>query len=147
MLGTAYHSGAVLSGDGDGSDHDHSTPAELPEPATDYVPTAAPGHRMPHLWLAPGRSTLDAFGEWFTLFTPDPTHWEPQAASSRLPLRVESLPGEYADHCGLRPHGALLVRPDGHIGARWSDRAPGGSSLRHALAGISRSTPPSASSA
>ncbi|UIX33604.1 FAD-dependent monooxygenase [Streptomyces sp. GQFP] len=137
VLGVGYRSGAVL---GDGGDH--GAPTELSHPGTDYVPTAEPGHRMPHLWLTPGRSTLDSFGEWFTLLTPDPGSWEQQAdLSSLVPLRVEGLPGEYADLCGLRPAGALLVRPDGHIGARWTDRPDGDSAVRHALAGISRSTP------
>ncbi|MFF3376412.1 FAD-dependent monooxygenase [Streptomyces sp. NPDC002680] len=113
-----------------------------PDPDPDYTPTAEPGHRMPHLWLTPGRSTLDSFGEWFTLLTPDPGSWEQQADPSSLaPLRVEELPGEYAEHCGLRPAGALLVRPDGHIGARWTDRPDGDSAVRSALAGISRPAP------
>ncbi len=30
-------------------------------------PTARPGHRAPHAWLADGRSTLDLFGRGFTL--------------------------------------------------------------------------------
>ncbi|WP_405820905.1 FAD-dependent monooxygenase [Streptomyces sp. NBC_01390] len=165
VLGVVYGSGgAVFVGGSDhGSDHssdhssgyggDHGSSAELPEPGTDYVPTAEPGHRMPHLWLTPGRSTLDSFGEWFTLLTPAPEEWEQEAAASarvprgsQLPLRVEALPGAYAEQCGLRPCGALLVRPDGHIGARWVERAPGDSgrpTLRDALAGISRSTLPS----
>ena len=36
------------------------------EPGT-YVPTARPGSRAPHAWLADGRSTLDLFGRGFTL--------------------------------------------------------------------------------
>ncbi|WP_307531188.1 aromatic-ring hydroxylase C-terminal domain-containing protein [Streptomyces umbrinus] len=102
---------------------------------TDYVPTAEPGHRMPHLWLTPDRSTLDTFGEWFTLLTPDPATWEQQATTPGV-LRIECLPDEHADLCGLGPQGALLVRPDGHIGARWFDRPPSDTALHHALTAI-----------
>jgi putative polyketide hydroxylase len=69
---------------------------------------------MPHLWLDDGRSTLDALGEWFTLFTPDPSGWTEQMAP--WDVRIEMLDG-----CDLAAHGALLVRPDGHIAARWKD--------------------------
>ncbi|WP_055525105.1 FAD-dependent monooxygenase [Streptomyces graminilatus] len=147
VLGVAYDADADPDGDPHGGGR---APGELPEPGTDYVPTAEPGHRMPHLWLAPGRSTLDALGEWFTLFTPDPAHWQPQVTSSRatssglpLPLRVEALPAGSADSAdlfGLGARGALLVRPDGHIGARWAGEAPGEFALRDALGRISRST-------
>lgn len=137
VLGAAYGSAAVLT-DGNGS----------PEPSgadtgtrTDYVPTAEPGHRMPHHWLAPGRSTLDAFGEWFTLLTPAPADWNGEQETGALwPLRIETLPAEHADRCGLGPDGALLVRPDGYIGARWRERPPGDSILRHALTTITLST-------
>ncbi|MEV0991474.1 FAD-dependent monooxygenase [Streptomyces sp. NPDC049949] len=124
VLGAAYRSAAVLDGDGTrpepprpasetGTDMDADADADA---GTDYVPTPRPGHRMPHLWLADGRSTLDACGEWFTLLTPDPARWEHETATP-WPLRIEPLPTEYADLCGLGPHGALLIRPDGHIGA------------------------------
>ncbi|WP_246260599.1 FAD-dependent monooxygenase [Streptomyces typhae] len=150
--------------------------------ATDYVPTAEPGHRLPHLWLTPegpgpdgtgsdatgsgttgsdatgpgttgsgatgpggappGRSTLDACGEWFTLLTPGPDRGE-RLAAGPWPVRVEPLPAEHAARWGLGPRGALLVRPDGHIGARWHDLPrPGGTELRAALAALTRSTPP-----
>ncbi|MGW3562769.1 FAD-dependent monooxygenase [Streptomyces sp. NPDC000941] len=106
----------------------------------DYVPTPHPGHRMPHLWLTPDRSTLDAVGEWFTLLTPDPAHWE-RHSTAPWPLHIEPLPREYTDLCEIGPHGALLIRPDGHIGARWHDRPPNDSTLHHALTTITRSTP------
>ncbi|MFD5795427.1 FAD-dependent monooxygenase [Streptomyces diastatochromogenes] len=129
VLGVAYDSAAVLTGDG--------TPPEPPDGGTDYVPTAEPGHRMPHFWLTPDRSTLDAFGEWYTLLTPDPTHWA-QHNDARRPLRIEPLPKEHADLCGIHPHGALLIRPDGHIGARWDDRPWSDGTLHHALTAITR---------
>ncbi|MFE7524755.1 FAD-dependent monooxygenase [Kitasatospora sp. NPDC057542] len=132
VLGVTYHSDAVLA--------DNSTPPEPSDTGTDYIPTAEPGCRMPHLWLTPDRSTLDALGEWFTLLTPDPTHWERQTTAP-WPLRIEALPDEHTDLCGLRSHGALLIRPDGHIGARWRDRPPSDTALHHALTTITRSTP------
>ncbi|ARX86566.1 2-polyprenyl-6-methoxyphenol hydroxylase [Streptomyces alboflavus] len=132
VLGVRYDSGAVLADGG-----------TLPEPSygdggdegTDYLPSATPGCRMPHLWLAPGRSTLDACGEWFTVLTPDPARWEP-GTGGPWPVRVEPLPGEHADACGLGPHGALLVRPDGHVAARWPAGPPTGATLPEALAAV-----------
>jgi putative polyketide hydroxylase len=144
VLGVAYRSAAVLTADGtqsDQTDPGMDTDAGTDYVPTAYVPTAEPGHRMPHLWLTPGRSTLDAMGEWFTVFTPDPAHWEQQADAidTLWPVRVKALPPDHADFCGLRPGGALLVRPDGHIGARWSDGASGQPDLRHALATMTSS--------
>ncbi|MEV5379017.1 FAD-dependent monooxygenase [Streptomyces nondiastaticus] len=138
VLGVSYESDAVLSDDSaapvpPGTDADADA-------GTEYVPTAGPGHRMPHLPLAQGRSTLDAFGEWFTLLTPDPACWEQQNATAPWPLRIEPLPHEHLDACGLGPHGALLIRPDGHVGARRHDRPAGGTALRHALAALTCAT-------
>jgi putative polyketide hydroxylase len=82
------------------------------EPGTEYVPTAEPGHRLPHAWLPDGRSTLDAVGEWFTVFTPDPDAWRRPAP---WPVRVEEIVPEPWD---IGAQGALLVRPDGYIAAR-----------------------------
>lgn len=127
VLGVAYRSDAVLTDDG--------APPELSGTGTTYVPTAKPGHRMPHLWLTDGRSTLDALGAWFTLLTPAPSRWEPHSMRP-WPLRVEPLPDNHADLWGLGPQGALLVRPDGHIAARWSESPPGDGTLHDALATV-----------
>ncbi|MFF4104735.1 FAD-dependent monooxygenase [Streptomyces sp. NPDC001903] len=141
VLGAAYRSTAVLDGDDAGTDTDKGTDTGTATDAgPDYVPTPEPGHRLPHLWLTDGRSTLDACGEWFTVLTPDPGHWERQAAAP-WPVRIETLPGEHAERCGLGPQGALLVRPDGHIGARWRDPSPHSSTLRHTVTAITGSAP------
>ncbi|QDY75618.1 FAD-dependent monooxygenase [Streptomyces qinzhouensis] len=133
ILGMAYRSGAVLA--------DEVTPAEPADPGTDYVPTTEPGHRMPHLPLTAGRSVLDSFGEWFTLLTPGPVSGAPPPTAP-WPLRTENLPAGPAGLPGLGPRGALLVRPDGHIGARWRAGPPDGAALRAALAAITDRTPP-----
>ncbi len=122
VLGATYHSAAVLT--------DDSTAPDLSTIDTEYVPTAKPGHRMPHLWLTENRSTLDAIGEWFTLFTPDPAEWA-QQNTAPWPLHIETLPKEHLDQ------GALLVRPDGYIGACWPDFPPS-STLHQALTTITR---------
>lgn len=41
--------------------------AEPPDPANEYAPTARPGHRAPHVWLAPGVALFDRLGPDFTL--------------------------------------------------------------------------------
>jgi hypothetical protein len=62
----------------------------------------------------------------------DPDRWQHQDTAP-WPLHTEPLPHEHIDTCGLSPHGALLVRPDGHIGARWRTHPPDDLTLRQAL--------------
>ncbi|MEC3956969.1 FAD-dependent monooxygenase [Nocardia sp. CDC153] len=125
VLGVVYRSAAVLA-------HGESDP---PEPGTDYRPTPEPGHRMPHLWLSANRSTLDAVGEHFTVFTADPALWRRQRVGF-CPLRVEALTGEQAELFRLDREGALLVRPDDHIAAVWTERPSRPDALGDALAAI-----------
>ena len=94
--------------------------------ARSYVPTARPGHRAPHAWLADGRSTLDLFGRGFVLLGFGAT------ATDAAPLldaaRERGVPIDFAGIA--EPHIAALyqrkfalVRPDGHVAWR-GDRMP-----------------------
>ena len=103
----------------DGTD----APADSP---MEYVPTARPGARAPHAWLAPGQSTLDLFGRGFTLLdfgaNPADSAALVQAAAARgVPLNRASL--EDAAAAQLYRASLVLVRPDGHVAWR-ADRAP-----------------------
>jgi 2-polyprenyl-6-methoxyphenol hydroxylase-like FAD-dependent oxidoreductase len=57
-LGMRYENSPLVWPDG--------TPAP-PDPANEYTPTARPGHRTPHLWLAPETALYDRLGPEFTL--------------------------------------------------------------------------------
>lgn len=87
-----------------------------------YVPTTRPGSRAPHCWLDDGRSTLDLFGEGFTLVSFP--HALPRAVSAiqqafeqrGIPLRVVALQDAEARKLYEAP--LVLVRPDGHVAWR-----------------------------
>jgi hypothetical protein len=143
ILGFCYDSDAVVP---DG------TPAPVIEDTyRTYVPTARPGHRAPHTWLVtqngaghPGKlSTLDLVGPSFTLMTPAGSGWPQPAkeAAHRLGVTLDvveisrdfSTPlasATWADEYGVGDTGAVLIRPDGHVG--W--RSPGGAASQEALA-------------
>jgi 2-polyprenyl-6-methoxyphenol hydroxylase-like FAD-dependent oxidoreductase len=117
MLGYDYAGSPVIIGDG--------TVPPPPHPL-DYVPSATPGCRAPHVWLGPGRSLFDTFGPGFTLLVTegDPTHPEVRefrvaAEASGIPLAV-SLPRQ----SGLSElYGArfALIRPDHHVAWRGNE--------------------------
>jgi putative polyketide hydroxylase len=125
-FGAAYHSAAVVS--------DGTTPPEVEDPYSDYTPSATPGCRAPHTWLgrASGRlSTLDLFGPGFTVLTGsggDAWRRSATAASRRhkVPIAsyaiddtgLEDHDGIFFDRYGIKPDGAVLIRPDGHVGWR-----------------------------
>jgi 2-polyprenyl-6-methoxyphenol hydroxylase-like FAD-dependent oxidoreductase len=86
-----------------------------------YVPTARPGHRAPHAFLADGRSTLDLFGRGFALigFGADLAEAAPllEAARKRnLPLTFTALAEPHI--VALYERKFVLVRPDGHVAWR-----------------------------
>ncbi|MGZ3258300.1 MAG: FAD-dependent monooxygenase [Croceibacterium sp.] len=63
------------------------------------------GARVPHAWLADGRSTLDVAAKEATwLLGPE--------AASQEGVRLSAAE---AERCGIAPTGAMLVRPDGYV--------------------------------
>jgi putative polyketide hydroxylase len=74
--------------------------------------------RLAHAWLPGGnghrRSTLDLLGPGLTLLT-GPT----------VPVEVHPLDPGTADALGVGAAGAVLVRPDGQVVARWPDEPAG----------------------
>jgi len=82
-----------------------------------YIPTSRPGSRAPHAWLPDGRSTLDLFGDGFTLLDfggADGVHAFAEAFNRRgAPLRVEKIAS--AAIAELYEYKLVLVRPDGHV--------------------------------
>jgi putative polyketide hydroxylase len=124
-FGAAYESSAVVS--------DGTSPPVVDDRYCDYVQTATPGCRAPHVWL--GRpeaelSTLDLFGPAFTLLTAsEGAAWRAAAAVASKELRIpmDSYTvggtglqdrGDFASTYGLEDDGAVLIRPDGHVAWR-----------------------------
>ena len=109
----------------------HPSPIVVPDgtvkPADDtvgYQPTAFPGARAPHCWLAPGRSTLDLFGDGFVLLTfADIAIGALERAAARVgvPLAVRRVTSPAA--AALYERRLVLVRPDGHVAWR-ADEIP-----------------------
>jgi hypothetical protein len=111
-----------------GGRYDHS-PAIVPDGSTPppdrpnvYVPSACPGGRPPHVWLADGRSLFDAFGfEWtlLRLGKKDGAGFERAAGRLGLDLTVFDLETDEAREL----YGAelALIRPDQVVAWRGGD--------------------------
>jgi 2-polyprenyl-6-methoxyphenol hydroxylase-like FAD-dependent oxidoreductase len=110
-MGYRYDTSPIVIPDG--------TPPTPDEPGN-YVQTARPGHRAPHAWLADGRSTIDLFGDGFTLlrlgFAGDVTPLTAAAADHGVPLRVVALDDPAIAR--LYERQLVLVRPDGMVAWR-----------------------------
>jgi hypothetical protein len=91
-----------------------------PDDPSDYVQTARPGHRAPHAWLADGRSTIDLFGDGFTLLclgsAGDVGPLEAAAADRGVPLRIIAVDDPAVAR--LYERRLVLVRPDGMVAWR-----------------------------
>jgi 2-polyprenyl-6-methoxyphenol hydroxylase-like FAD-dependent oxidoreductase len=124
-FGACYASPAVIP--------DGTTPPEVPDSYSDYVPTATPGCRAPHLWLGRGDaalSTLDLVGAGFTLLAaPDGKRWGSLAreAERMSGVRIDCYligsaglqdSGRFPDVYGVSTEGAVLIRPDGYVAWR-----------------------------
>jgi 2-polyprenyl-6-methoxyphenol hydroxylase-like FAD-dependent oxidoreductase len=95
--------------------------AAPPDEPGDYVPTARPGSRAPHVGLGDGRSILDLFGRGFVLLrfgsdAPDSSSLEAAAATRGVPLETATI--DESDAAGLYERKLVLIRPDGHVAWR-----------------------------
>jgi 2,4-dichlorophenol 6-monooxygenase len=132
QLGYVYDDGALLPDGGP-----RPTPAN---PVRDFVPSSAPGARLPHGWVeVAGRrlSTLDliALDAPTLLVGPAGNAWAQAGLTVATSLHVRRFGIEIEDPAGwwtriaqLPPDGVLLVRPDQHIAFR----------SRHAVADATR---------
>jgi len=95
---------------------------ETPPPYTmgDFTPSTVPGARMPHLWLADGRSLYDALGPHYTLLRFDPgidvSGLTVSAAAAAMPLKLLDVAA--AGLPDVVRQKLLLVRSDQHIAWR-----------------------------
>ncbi|HYZ34010.1 MAG TPA: FAD-dependent monooxygenase [Crenalkalicoccus sp.] len=102
-------------------------PDGTPQPedtVTTYVQTSRPGSRAPHVWVGPGRSTLDLFGRGFVLLSfgvADGASLAEAAAARGVPLAVEVL--DHAEARAAYERALVLVRPDGTVAWR-GDASP-----------------------
>jgi putative polyketide hydroxylase len=129
IFGACYQSMAVVP--------DGTTAAAVEDPVTEYVPSARPGSRAPHVRLRRGNaqiSTIDLFGPRFVLLAGSRGGaWRRAAQGIDLswPPLVAYTVGEDGDLVdpdrnwreayGVDADGAVLVRPDGHVA--WRSRS------------------------
>jgi len=126
IFGANYESTAVVP--------DGTPPAALDDAVTQYVPSARPGSRAPHVWLRRGDeeiSSVDLFGPQFVLMAGAKGEaWRRAAqgvAISWPPLvthvigkdsEISDPDGNWHSAYGIEPEGAVLVRPDGYVAWR-----------------------------
>lgn len=109
-LGVAYSAGAFVE--------DGTSAPVVGDPVNEYLPVARPGHRAPHLEIersGEARSTLDLFGGGCCLLAGREGVGWPGALRNGADFCAENFENVY----GISPGGAVLVRPDGYIGARF----------------------------
>jgi 2-polyprenyl-6-methoxyphenol hydroxylase-like FAD-dependent oxidoreductase len=109
-LGYAYSASPVICAE---------SGAFIPDEPLRYVPTTAPGVRLPSVLLGDGVSIFDRLGRWFTLICVSVPPSGPilaAAAKRRMPLDV--LQTDERSLTKVYGSGLLLVRPDQHIAWR-----------------------------
>jgi putative polyketide hydroxylase len=133
IFGACYQSMAVVP--------DGTPQIALADPVTEYVPSARPGGRAPHVRLMRGNeqiSTIDLFGPHFVLLagrdggawrqaaheigTATGTSWPPvKAFTVGMNGDLGDTDGNWHDIYGVDFDGAVLVRPDGYVA--WRSRS------------------------
>jgi len=126
VFGARYRSQAVVA--------DGSKPPEVSNSVTEYMPSAHPGCRAPHVWLEMnGRkvSTIDLVGRGFVLLAASGgAFWRSAVIQHGLPrIDVRVLGEDLIDTenawmplYGVETGGAVLVRPDGYIAWRTASK-------------------------
>lgn len=126
IFGARYQSPAIVP--------DGSKPPEVSDPVVDYVQSAHPGCRAPHVWLENNGgkiSTIDLFGRGFVLLAaPGGAFWRTAARQPGLPRIDTRVVGEdlvdadgtWTATYGVQEGGAVLVRPDGYVAWRNASR-------------------------
>jgi putative polyketide hydroxylase len=123
VLGSSYETGAFVP--------DGTAAPLVADPISEYVPSARPGRRAPHVWLTDEErriSTIDLFDGSFVLLSSSEA-WcsagQEVAAEPGVPLRAKLLddPG-WAETYEVGNGGAVLVRPDGHVAWRTAVPSP-----------------------
>jgi hypothetical protein len=112
QLGARYDASPIIVADG---------AAPPPDDPAVYVPSATPGGRMPHVWLADKSSVFDHLGPGFTLLrlpgcTAQTGRLEAAAQRRGVPLKV--LDVAVPDARDLYQRSLALVRPDMHVAWR-----------------------------
>lgn len=117
-LGVRYTGSRLVSDDGTEAFSDD----EVPDDPHEYVATAKPGHRAPHVWRADGSALCDHFADGFTLLRTntdiDAGPLVSAARSAGVPLAVLDV----EEPAVRERYGAALVLifPDGHVAWRGS---------------------------
>ncbi len=128
-LGYRYEGSPLIASDG------------TPEPAIEtanYTPTARPGHRAPHAWLADGRSMLDLYGKGFVLLRlgrDAPTVDAMTRAAKEAGIPLSSVGIDDARIAELYGRRLVLVRPDGHVAWRGDVEPENAATLMMRVAG------------
>ena len=139
QLGYVYEAGALIA----------EEPAPEPGSPSEYEPTARPGARLPHAWLAQigGRSTLDlvpldrpvlvSFGDHDAWANALVVAADTDVATVRVGVDTPEL-AAWRELCEVGPTGALLVRPDQHVAwrARTIDKCSGLAQALEVITGI-----------
>jgi 2-polyprenyl-6-methoxyphenol hydroxylase-like FAD-dependent oxidoreductase len=109
-LGYAYPESEVICSD---------PGADIPDDPLRYIPTTAPGARMPSVLTDDGVPIFDRLGRWFTLACfGAPASEALVAAAARRGVPLQMLRIDDPDIVRVYGRGLLLVRPDQHIAWR-----------------------------
>jgi 2-polyprenyl-6-methoxyphenol hydroxylase-like FAD-dependent oxidoreductase len=114
-FGGRYDGSAIVVPDG-------STPP--PDAANSYHPSACPGGRPPHAWLADGRSLYDTFHSEWTLLQLGPQPLDALAflaAASRLGMDLKAVSHSADELLALYEAPWVLIRPDQVVAWRGHD--------------------------